>query len=93
MIETVKIGDLKTWGAVVQERRKAIGLSRLAVAKQAGISRDTVLACERAQHVPERDTVRRICAVLVVPPPSDECLTSPEFGGRRSTLNSSFPAS
>ena len=58
------IGNMKTLGAQIRERRKALKITQQELADLAGISINTVVAAERGQGDPKISTYLSICNVL-----------------------------
>ena len=58
------IGNMKTLGAQIKERRKALKITQQELADLAGISINTVVAAERGQGDPKISTYLAICKVL-----------------------------
>lgn len=60
------------WGRVVEEHRRAAGLTRKQIAKRVGIDDRTVCYVEMGRHRPNLSTVRDLCGVpelQLAPPP------------------------
>jgi len=55
---------MKTLGAQIKERRKALKITQQELADLAGISINTVVAAERGQGDPKISTYLAICNVL-----------------------------
>mgnify|MGYP000113652666 CR=1 FL=1 len=54
---------LKAWGADLEQRRKAAGLSRLMLAQRAGISESTLRNVEKGRRPPTRTTLMHLQSV------------------------------
>ncbi len=66
------MNDLKAAGAWVRARRKALGLSAMALARKAGLSVNYVSVFERGERLPRWDTARKICEALEVTLPEQQ---------------------
>lgn len=56
------------FGAMVRQRRKARGLSQVALSERTGLSIETVARVERGQSAASFDVVERLAAALEVQP-------------------------
>lgn len=61
--ESTEAAVLRVWGADLERRRKAAGLSRQVLADRAGISESTLRNVEKARRAPTRTTVMHLQSV------------------------------
>ncbi|AYB35794.1 helix-turn-helix domain-containing protein [Chryseolinea soli] len=58
------VAEKKTWGTIIQTRRKSRNIQQAELADIAGISTRTLREIEKGSGNPELDTLLRICSVL-----------------------------
>lgn len=61
--ESHSVAVLKAWGADLEQRRKAAGLSRAVLAERAGISESTLRNVEKGRRPPTRTTLMHLQSV------------------------------